>query len=96
MERQARAKAVQDRARTLKPLEKRVASLEALIVSLERERDVTFENLAEASAQGDAAAIARLSKKSREVGPRIDWAYTELEKATDELDQATRQFDDPS
>jgi ATP-binding cassette subfamily F protein 3 len=92
-ERQARAKFVQDRARVLGPLEKRVADLEALIVTLERDRDVAFAALAEASAQGDHAAIAKLSRKSGEIGPRIDWAYTELEKVTGELETAAREFD---
>jgi ATP-binding cassette subfamily F protein 3 len=95
-ERQVRAKFVQERAKVIGPLEKRVADLEALIVSLERERDVTFASLAEASAKGDAAAIAKLSRKSGEVGPRIEWAYAELEKATKELDTAVGRFDSPA
>jgi ATP-binding cassette subfamily F protein 3 len=95
-ERQARAKRVQERAKLIGPLEKRVADLEVLIVSLERDRDVAFAALAEASAQGDAATIAKLSKKSGEIGPRIEWAYTELEKATKELETATRAFDERS
>ena len=93
-ERQARAKQVQERARLIGPLEKRVADLEALIVSLERERDIAFAALAEASASGDAATIAKLSKKSSDVGPRIEWAYGELEKATNELETAARAFDE--
>ena len=93
-ERQARARLVQERARLIGPLEKRVADLEALIVSLERERDVAFAALAEASASGDAATIAKLSKKSSDVGPRIEWAYGELEKATKELETAARAFDE--
>jgi hypothetical protein len=72
-ERQARARLVQERAKLIGPLEKRVAELEALVVSLERDRDVAFSALADASAKGDAATIARLSKKSSEVGPRIEW-----------------------
>jgi ATP-binding cassette subfamily F protein 3 len=95
-ERQARAKLVQARAKLIGPLEKRVADLETLIVSLERERDVAFAALAEASASGDAASIARLSKKSGDVGPRIDWAYGELEKATRELDTAVAKFEGTS
>jgi ATP-binding cassette subfamily F protein 3 len=93
-DRQARAKRVQERAKRVGPLEKRVAELEALIVSLERERDITFAALAEASAQGDAASITRLSKKSGEVGPRIDWAYTELEKVSAEFERAVKEFDE--
>jgi len=92
-ERQARAKQVQARAKVIGPLEKRVAELEALIVSLERERDLAFAALAEASTNGDAATIAKLSRKSGEVGPRIEWAYAELEKATLELETAARNFD---
>jgi len=95
-ERQARARLVQERARLIGPLEKRVADLEALIVSLERERDVAFAALAEASASGDATTIAKLSKKSSDVGPRIEWAYGELEKATKELESAARAFDERS
>jgi ATP-binding cassette subfamily F protein 3 len=93
-DRQARARRVQERAKRVGPLEKRVAELEALIVSLERERDITFAALAEASAQGDAASITRLSKKSGEVGPRIDWAYTELEKVSAEFDRAVKEFEE--
>jgi len=92
-ERQARARVVQERAKLIGPLEKRVADLEALIVSLERERDMAFAALADASTKGDAATIAKLSKKSGEVGPRIEWAYGELEKATKELDDAVAKFD---
>jgi ATP-binding cassette, subfamily F, member 3 len=93
-ERQARAKQVQERARLIGPIEKRVADLEVLIVSLERERDIAFAALADASAKGDATTIAKLSKKANEVGPRIEWAYGELDKATKELDTATRTFDE--
>jgi len=93
-ERQARAKMVQERARLIGPIEKRVADLEALIVSLERERDVAFAALADASARGDVTMIAKLSKKANDVGPRIEWAYGELDKATKELDTATRTFDE--
>jgi len=65
-------------------------------VTLERERDVAFAALAEASTSGDAATIAKLSKKSSDVGPRIEWAYGELEKATKELETAARAFDERS
>ncbi len=94
IDRQARARQVQERAKLIGPLEKRVGDLEALIVSLERERDVAFAALAEASSSGDAVTIAKLSKKSSEVGPRIEWAYGELEKATKELEAAAKAFDE--
>jgi ATP-binding cassette subfamily F protein 3 len=92
--RQARAKLVQERSRLLGPLEKRVAELEARIESLERERDETFRLLSDASSQGDAAAIAELSKKSRDVVPRIDAAYAALEVAARDLERETKSFDE--
>jgi ATP-binding cassette subfamily F protein 3 len=92
-ERQARAKFVQERARVVGPLEKRVAQLETLIATLEKDREKTFAALADASSRGDARAIAELSKKSNDVGPQIDWAYTELDRVTRELDEAVARFD---
>ncbi|MCI0451979.1 MAG: ATP-binding cassette domain-containing protein [Candidatus Latescibacteria bacterium] len=92
--RQARAKWIQERSRKLAPLERRVAEVEARIESLERERDETFRLLSEASASGDANAIAELSKKSREVGPKIDAAYEQLESATRDLERETKAFDE--
>ncbi len=93
-DRQARAKRVQERARVLGPLEKRVAALEARIERLERERDETFRKLSDASAAGNASAIAELSKRSREVGPAIDAAYNELETATRDLERETKSLDE--
>lgn len=92
--RQARAKWVQERARIIAPIEKRVATLETRIETLEREREETFRLLSDASAKGDVASIAELSKKSREIGPRIDAAYAELETATRDLERETKAFDE--
>ena len=93
LDRQSRAKFVQERAKVVGPLEKRVAQLEALIVTLERDRDTTFTALADASARGDARVIAELSKKSGDITPQIEWAYDELEKVTTELDVVRARFD---
>ncbi len=93
-DRRARARLVQERARVLGPLERRVTRLEELIATLEGDREKTFAALADASARGDARGIAELSKKSNEIGPQIDWAYSELEKAADELERAEKGFDE--
>jgi ATP-binding cassette subfamily F protein 3 len=92
--RQARAKWVQERARVLGPLEKHVANLEERIESLERDRERIFHELTEASASGNASAIAELSKKSRDVGPRIEAAYHELETATRTLERESKAFEE--
>jgi ATP-binding cassette subfamily F protein 3 len=93
-QRQARAKIVQERSRVVGPLEKRVAQLEALIVSLERDRANTFTALADASARGDAHVIAELAKKSQEIAPRIEAAYADLEKASAEFERQAKTFDE--
>jgi ATP-binding cassette, subfamily F, member 3 len=92
--RQARAKVVQERSRVVGPLERKVAEIEARIVSLERDRENTFTALADASVRGDAATIAELSKKSQEMGPRIDAAYAELEKASTRYEREAKAFDE--
>jgi len=94
VDRKARAKLVQERSKVLGPLEKRVADLETRIETLERERDETFRLLSDASAKGNATKIAELSKKSRDVGPRIDAAFAELEAATRDLERETKAFDE--
>jgi hypothetical protein len=85
---------VQERSRVVGPLEKRVAQLEALILTLERDRDNTFQALAGASARGDVPLIAELSRKAQDIGPRIDAAYVDLEKASLEFERLAKQFDD--
>jgi hypothetical protein len=92
--RQARAKLVQERSRVVGPLERKVAEIEARIVSLERDRENTFTALADASARGDAATIAELSKKSQELVPRIEAAYVELEKASTRYEREAKAFDE--
>ncbi len=92
--RQARAKMVQERARLLGPLERRVADIEARITALDRDRDNTFTALATASAAGNASVIADLSKKSRDIAARLDSAYDELERATVELERESRSFEE--
>ena len=92
--RQARARMVQERGRVVAPLERRVADAEARIMSLERDRDNTFTALANASAGGDAAAIAELSKKSRDLAARIETAYDDLENATLAFEEAVRKFEE--
>jgi ATP-binding cassette subfamily F protein 3 len=93
MARQARARMVQDRSRAIGPLEDRVARAESSIMALERDKDNTFTALATASASGDAAAIAELSRRSREIEERIEAAFAELESATNALERATKSFE---
>jgi ATP-binding cassette subfamily F protein 3 len=92
--RQARAKQVQERARALGPLERRVAEAEKRILALERDKENTFTALANASAGGDAPVIAELSKRSRDLSARIERAYDDLDAATQELERATKVFED--
>jgi ATP-binding cassette subfamily F protein 3 len=93
-QRQARAKRVQERSRVIGPLEKRVAELETSITVLEAEADATDRALADASVAGDAEAIAELSKRSRELKPRIDGAYRALDEAMRSLEREAERFEE--
>jgi ATP-binding cassette subfamily F protein 3 len=91
--RQTRARMVQERARLLGPLERRVAETEKRIMALERDRENTFAALANASASGDAHTIAEMSRKSRELDTRIEAAYEDLEKATLAFERESKSFE---
>jgi ATP-binding cassette subfamily F protein 3 len=91
--RQTRARMVQERARLLGPLEKRVAETEKRIMTLERDRENTFAALANASASGDAHTIAEMSRKSRDLEKRIETAYDDLETATLALERESKSFE---
>ncbi len=92
--RQARAKLVQERARIVGPLEKRVTELEARVMRLERDKENTFTALANASAAGDAAVIADLSKKSRDIAAEIETAFEALEAASDAFERESKAFEE--
>ncbi|HEX5132727.1 MAG TPA: ABC-F family ATP-binding cassette domain-containing protein [Candidatus Krumholzibacteria bacterium] len=90
--RQARAQMIQERSKAVVPFEKKVAGIEEQIMRLERDKENTFTALANASADGDPATIAELSRKSSDITSRIEAAYEELETASARLEKERDAF----
>jgi ATP-binding cassette subfamily F protein 3 len=92
--RHARAKLIQERSRTISPLEQRVKEIEEHIVALEAEAEAATQALYRASESGDGAAIADHSRKLTELTPRIDALYDDLEAATREYERVSKALDE--
>jgi ATP-binding cassette subfamily F protein 3 len=90
--RQTRAKILKERSRVVTPLQTRVDDLESRIVAMEAEARSAVAGLERASSEGDAAAIAELSRASGQLQQDIDQLFGELERATTELERAAETF----
>ena len=92
-DRRQRAEAVARRARVLKPLAARMQALEAEIETLEARKQHVEQQLCDVSLQGDANAIARLSRELKELGDTIDARYTSLGEVSEEHERARTELD---
>lgn len=84
---------LQERSRLLKPLETRMRELEQMINRLEMEMGRNEQLLIQASIAGNAAEIAELPKKNRDLKNQIDFLYSELETATQACERTADEFD---
>ncbi len=92
--RKQKARIIQDRSRTLKPLESLVAELEVKIAGGENELVEMGMALLAASQNGDRAAIADLAKREGEVKKALDQKYSDLVTATSRFEQKSREFEE--
>ena len=91
--RQARAKVLQERSRTVAPLQKSVEDLEALIIAQETELESVNVALADASTRGDADMLQKLGRRSGELRQHIEDNFARLETESSRLEQLVREFD---
>jgi ATP-binding cassette subfamily F protein 3 len=90
---QARVEFIRERAKALKPLEKRVAEFESRIVKAEADLERLHAKIETASRQGDGAAIADLSKKIHARAKEIESCFRHLESASKEYERQKSIFD---
>ena len=88
----ARAQANEEKARVLKPLEKKISHLENMISKLEGELHTDNQLLIEASVKSDGETIAILSKKTHQAQSEIDNLYGELLKLHEDYEKAAQNF----
>lgn len=91
--RRLKAALIDERSRTLGPLQSGISAIEERITNLEGVAERSTKELLEASRTGDAEAIRALSMAIRDANDEIERLFSELESKTEEFDDKTRMFD---
>lgn len=96
MTRQARAELIAKRSKILRPLEEKIKSLEAEIISSEERMAVVNRELSKASVSGGPGAIRRseLSRELKALAERIDSCYAQLDATMKTYDAEKRAHAD--
>jgi ATP-binding cassette subfamily F protein 3 len=88
-----RAELINNRSRTLGPLQSEIDRAEEAITDLEQQVDQETEALVAASVKGDGESIRHLSMSIRNAKEKIDALFVRLEKLTEILDTKTSEFE---
>ena len=91
-DRKARADYIAERSKVIKPLEKKLANLEAEIAKAEEMGGELEAKLVTASESGDGAAITAIAKDMDDNKKKIDQLYEDWEKTTAELEAAKDKY----
>ncbi len=94
MLRKKRSAILNQRARALKPLEKKMAQLEAAISQDEEALAANQQSMVEAANNNDGERIATLAKEIKMLESRIETAFDQLVGVTTEHDLEKAPFDD--
>jgi len=89
-----KADLINERSRTLGPLQLRIDEAEATIIKLEKDVERDTAELLIASEKGDWQAISRLSKGIHDAKQQIDQCFAELESLTEEQAGRAREFEE--
>lgn len=90
--RRMRAEIINNRSKTLGPLQKRIEEIENSIMVLEKELNESTKVLLKSSEKGDWQASAELSREISEAKARIDELFTELQFLSNELESKSKEF----
>lgn len=89
----AKASLINERSKLLSPLKERIAKLEAAIIELETAENNETKQLMSASKRGDGSNIQKHSISLHDTRKKIDKMFAELETASAELENVTKDYD---
>jgi ATP-binding cassette subfamily F protein 3 len=89
-----KAEVINDRSRTLSPLQSRISEAEEEIMLLEQGLGQDTQALIDASVKGEGESIRLLTASIHESRKKIDARFDELEKLTDQLAAKSREFEE--
>ncbi len=92
--RRAKAEIIDQRSRTIGPLQKRIAEVEKAIMGLEQQIDKETGVLLEASTASDAESIRSSSRSIHQAKEEIEVLFVELEELTGEHDTKSKMFEE--
>ena len=87
-----RALLIQEKSKTLKPLEEKISGIEKEIAAKERELSVNTEKLIQASIEKDIAFLAEGPKNDKRLRTELDSLYNNFASFTDEFEKKTEHF----
>lgn len=90
--RKARADYIAERSKVIKPLEKKLLSLEEDIKRYEAQTGPLEEDLVKASEQSNGVLIAKVAKDLDDIKVKIDGCYASWDKTNAELEIAKNQY----
>jgi ATP-binding cassette subfamily F protein 3 len=89
-----KAEVINNRSRTLSPLQARISEVEEEITLLEQGLGQDTQSLIDASVKGDGESIRLLTGSIHESRKKIDARFDELEMLTDQLATKSREFEE--
>ncbi len=92
--RRLRGELINEKSRTLGPLQKKIDDIENKIISLEEKTEQDNNDLLEASQTGDGEVIKNLSKAIYDSRSTIESLFSELEILHNELESKTKEFEE--
>ena len=92
--RRIKAELINNRSRTLAPLQSRISEVEETIMLLEQGIEQDTQALIEVSVKGDGEPIKRLSRSIHDSRGKIDILFDELETLTNEFNAKSRDFEE--
>lgn len=92
--RRIKAELINNRSRTLAPLQSRISEVEETIMLLEQGIEQDTQALIEVSVKGDGKPIKRLSRSIHDSRVKIDILFDELETLTNEFNAKSRDFEE--
>ena len=92
--RRIRGELINEKSRTLGPLQTKIDDIENKIIRLEETMDMDNSSLLEASQTGDSEGIKKLSKAIHDSKSMIDSLFSKLELINEELETKTKEFEE--
>jgi ATP-binding cassette subfamily F protein 3 len=92
--RKLKAALVQEKSKTLKPLEAKMKELEKSVEGVESKLAINNQLLVDAAMNGQVQPLAELPKQNKDLQQQLDFLYAKLEQATREYETKSAEYEE--